>query len=217
MAFCQGFCRSVTALWRNYISMKKKEMESLLREQIIGSETVFEGKVIHVDHAQVRLPGGESALREIVRHIGAAAVVPVDQEGRVTLVWQYRPAVDRLTLEIPAGKLDRGDEPPLSCAQRELTEETGLTAESWHLLTTLDTTPGFCDERISVYLATGLTQGEAHPDPDEYLSLEQLPLSEALQLVLEGTLRDGKTVAGLMLAAQLLGIAPSGEHLPLST
>lgn len=145
--------------------------DDAIRETILSGETVFHGKLIDVDHLQVRLPDGKGALREVVRHRGAAAIVPLDEDGTVTLVRQHRVAVDRLTWEIPAGKLDGKGEDPLIAAQRELEEETGLNAASWRLLTFAETTPGFCDERIAVYLATGLTQRAAHTDEDEFLRL----------------------------------------------
>ena len=179
--------------------------QSALREEILSREPRFEGALIRVERWRVRLPNGSPALREVVLHPGAAAVVAVDERGLVTLVRQHRPAVGEVMLEIPAGKLDGPGEDPLACAQRELEEETGLVAANWRLLTTLCTTPGFCDERIALYLATGLSQGEARPDDDEFLRVERMPLKEAVDRVLSGDLRDGKTALGLLMASKLLG------------
>ena len=175
-----------------------------LRETFLSSEEIFDGKIIHVEKWQVRLPDGKTAPREIVLHPGAAAVVPVDDEGNVTLVRQHRVAIDKTTWEIPAGKLDAKGEDPFLAAQRELEEETGLHAQNWQLLTTLATTPGFCNERIAIYLATGLTQHEAHTDEDEFLNLGKMPLTEAVALCMNGDFTDGKTIVGLLMAARTL-------------
>ncbi len=175
-------------------------MDDAIREVFISGETMFRGALIDVDHWQVRLPNGKTALREIVKHRGAAAIVPLDNDGMVTLVRQHRVAIDRMTWEIPAGKLDVHGEDPLVAAKRELEEETGLRAEEWQCLTTTDTTPGFCNEKISIYLATGLSQFEAHTDDDEFLRLRKLPLSDAVALCLNGEITDSKTIVGLMMA-----------------
>lgn len=175
-----------------------------LREIPLSDDPVFNGILIDVSHMRVRLPNGETAMREIVRHKGAAAVVPVDDDGRVYLVRQHRVAVDLMTLEIPAGKLDYAGEDPLDCAVRELEEETGLRAESMRLLTHVVTTPGFCTERIGLYLATGLSQHETHPDADEFLNVVRMPLGEAVARVMSGELSDAKTALGLLMAWQAL-------------
>ena len=137
-------------------------------------------------------------------HKGAAAVVPVFDNGDTLLVRQHRVAVDRVTLEIPAGKLDSASEDPLDCATRELREETGLSAERMTRLTTLLTTPGFCTEKIAVYLAQGLSQGDTHPDEDEFLGLVRLPLEEAFEMVMRGEICDSKTICGLMMAREIV-------------
>ena len=175
-----------------------------IREVPLSDELVFHGALIDVTHMQVRLPNGKTALREVVRHKGAAAIVPVDEQGVVTLVRQHRVVVDMLTLEIPAGKLDTADEDPLLCAHRELEEETGLHAESMELLTPMVTTPGFCTECVRIYLATGLSQHHAHLDADEFLNVERMPLDEAVRRVMSGELCDGKTALGLLMAWQRL-------------
>ena len=175
-----------------------------LIETPISDETVFRGALIDVSHMQVRLPNGHTALREIVHHKGAAAIVPVDDEEYVYLVRQHRVVNDMLTWEIPAGKLDTADEDPLHCAVRELREETGLKAEHMEKLSYIVTTPGFCTEKIGLYLATGLSQHEDHPDEDEFLRVARIPLKEAVQRVMSGEFQDAKTALGLLMAWQKL-------------
>ena len=175
-----------------------------LIETPISDETVFRGALIDVSHMQVRLPNGRTALREIVHHKGAAAIVPVDDEEYVYLVRQHRVVNDMLTWEIPAGKLDTADEDPLHCAVRELREETGLKAEYMEKLSHIVTTPGFCTEKIGLYLATGLSQHEDHPDEDEFLRVTRIPLKEAVQRVMSGEFQDAKTALGLLMAWQKL-------------
>ena len=178
--------------------------DDALREVPFARETIYDGHILHVEKWRVTCPNGREAPREIVVHKGAAAVVPVFDNGDTLLVRQHRVAVDRVTLEIPAGKLDGVDENPFVCAQRELSEETGLTADHWRKLTVLETTPGFCNERIHLYLATGLHAGKTHPDEDEFVCTLRMPLSDAVQKVMDGTFRDGKTALALLMVQQLL-------------
>ena len=175
-------------------------VDEQLRETYLRGETIYDGKVVHLEKWEVALPNGGTALREVVKHVGAAAIVPVDDQGNITLVRQHRVAIDKMTWEIPAGKLDAPGEDPFVCARRELEEETGLNAANWQLLSSVVTTPGFCTEKIALYLATGLSQHEAHTDPDEFLTLRKVPLSEAVQMVERGELFDLKTVAAILLA-----------------
>ena len=178
--------------------------ENRIREIPFASEMIYEGKILHVERWQVTCPNGRSATREIVVHKGAAAVVPVYPDGTTLLVRQHRVAVDRVTLEIPAGKLDSVSEDPLDCAVRELEEETGLRAGRMTLLTSLLTTPGFCTEKIAIYLAQDLTQGQTHPDEDEFLDLVRIPLEEAVARIMRGEIRDSKTICGLLMAKEAL-------------
>lgn len=175
-----------------------------LRETPLSSEKVFHGVLIDVRHMQARLPDGRTALREIVEHVGGAAAVPVDEQERVTLVRQHRVVAGQFTLEVPAGKLNEPGEDPLACARRELGEETGLLAERMELLTCMLPTPGYCTERLSLFLATGLRQSAAHPDTDEFLGVERIPLREAVERVMSGELSDAKTALGLLMAWQRL-------------
>jgi len=189
-----------------------------LREIYQDGETIYDGKIIRVEKSRVSLPDGREAAREVVIHKGAAAIVPVDAQGMVTLVRQHRVALDTFTWEIPAGKLDSVSEDPLDCAKRELEEETGLRAANWRRLSHVITTPGFCTEQISIYLATELSQHEAHADQDEFLRLQKMPLDEAVNRVMAGEFRDAKTCLGLLMAARVLADQPRlprwGDGLP---
>ncbi len=178
--------------------------DASLLETLVSKEVVYPGAIIRLEHWDVTLPNGHHALREVACHPGASAVVAIDDQGRVMLVRQMRIAVGRLTTEIPAGKLDSAEEDPLDCAKRELSEETGLQADSWEKLTCMETTPGFCNERIHLYLATGLHSGQSHPDEDEFVDVTRMPLRQAVENVLNGTFRDGKTCLGIMMAAAKL-------------
>jgi len=182
------------------MNMKLTANDHLIEEKILSEERVFEGKVVKVGVMQVTLPDGKPALREAVRHMGASAVVAVDDEGNVILVRQFRSALARVLMEIPAGKLDYKGEDRLEAAKRELREETGLLADNWVHLTDAVSAPGFCDEVISIYLATGLTVGEDEPDEDEFLNVIRLPMGELLDMAQRGEITDSKTLIGLLLA-----------------
>lgn len=175
-----------------------------LKETFVSSEEIYDGRILHVEKWQVTCPDGKIAAREIVVHKGAAAVVPVYEDGTTLMVRQHRIAADRVTLEIPAGKLDSADEDPYLCAVRELKEETGLSAGRMTLLTSLLTTPGFCTEKIAVYLAQDLSEGDTDPDDDEFLGLVRIPLEEAVSMVMRGEIRDGKTICGLLMAREAI-------------
>lgn len=175
-----------------------------IMERTLDTRRVFDGLILHIDHITNELPNGRTAAREIARHVGASAVVPVDAEGNVWLVRQFRAPVNRVLLEIPAGKLDHRDEDRLLAAKRELLEETGLTAARWTHLTDLLTTPGFTDERISLYLARDLSVGESHPDEDEFLNVVRMPLAELVERIARGEVTDGKTVCAALLADRLM-------------
>ena len=188
-------------------------MENLksLRETPLQDQTVFRGILFDVSHMQVRLPDGTTAIREIVHHNGGVGVVAVDEEGMVTLVHQHRVAIDVITLEIPAGKLDSKEEDPFFAARRELEEETGLQAESLQWLTTSVATPGYCTEKLHLFLATGLSQHRAHLDPGEFLQVVKMPLEKALQKVMAGEIPDAKTSLGLLMAKERLNAQGKGS------
>ena len=171
----------------------------------IKSVRVYTGKVISLDVDTVRFPDGSSGELEMIRHPGASAVIPFlsDPDGddpQVLLIRQYRYAADGYVFEIPAGRLNPGED-PRDCAVRELKEETGCTAQRMDYLTTMLTTPGFTDEKIHLYMATELSVGETKHEADEFLDLQPMALSRALEMVKSGEIRDGKTAFGLLFAA----------------
>lgn len=174
-----------------------------LREIKLSSEVKNIGRVVTMYEDQVRLPNGKVAGRDVVRHPGAVIVVPVLPDGRLVLVEQYRYPVDTVLLELPAGKLDAGEEPQL-CAQRELEEETGYRAQRLTSLGKMFTTPGFCDEVIHVYKAEYLLSAQACPDEDEFLNTKIFTIEELRGLVRAGTLCDSKTITALFYAGYSL-------------
>lgn len=161
-----------------------------------GLRDVYQGRIVHLRLEDVELPNGARITLEVVRHPGAAAVVAVDDRREVVLIRQFRHAAGGYIWEIPAGRLEK-DEPPLDCARRELEEETGLSAASWERLGEVLTAPGFCDERIQLFLATGLQQAEQRLEPDEILTVSRVPLAEAMRMITAGEISDAKSVAGL--------------------
>ncbi len=175
------------------------------RSPRLSTRRAYSGRVISVDVDTVQFPNGTVGELEMVRHSGASAVVPFVSEAsgmdpQVMLLKQYRYAAEDYLYEVPAGRQDPGEE-PLACAQRELREETGCVAERVTLMTTIYTTPGFTDERIHLFMAEGLTMGQAAPEADELIEVETMPLSKALSLVEDGTIKDAKTALALMFAA----------------
>ena len=182
-----------------------------LHERILSEEQAWKGKFLDVRSAQVELPNGRIAGRDLVRHPGASAVVALTSSGKIVLVRQYRTAIDRVTVEIPAGKLDPGED-PIECAKRELLEETGFKASRIQYLTTIATTPGFCDEVIHIYMATGLTFAGAHPDDDEFVNVDLVPLAELIDAVLDGKDRGRKDRRGRARLRRDLASAVAGRR-----
>jgi ADP-ribose pyrophosphatase len=182
--------------------------------ELRGTETVYEGRVITLVKDTVAMPGGGESVREVVHHPGAVAVVALDDEGRVVLLRQFRHPVGGYLWELPAGLRDADGEPPLETAKRELAEEVELAAERWSLLTTHFSSPGFCDEQVLVYLAEGLSD-VSRPDgftvEHEELDMEvrRVPLSDAVQRVFAGEIRNAAAVVGLLAAAQARATAPA--------
>jgi len=165
-----------------------------------SSETLYIGKIFALRADEVRMPGGNTARREVVEHFGAVAVLALDDDDNVMLVYQYRHPLGRRLWELPAGLLDLGGEPPHLTAARELKEEAGLAATQWRTLIDLDSAPGFSDESVRVYLATGLTdvgRPEVH-DEEADLTLRWFPLAEAVQMVLRGEIVNSIAVGGIL-------------------
>ena len=169
----------------------------------INSQKVFEGRVFNVTVDTVR-EGELTYQREVVRHGGSAVIVPVFDDGTVALVRQYRHPVVRYLLEAPAGTLADGERPEVG-ADRELQEELGLIAGNMEKLSEFFVSPGFCEEKMWVYLATELVQGQQRLEEDEVLDVVRLPFSEALEMITSGEIQDAKTIIGLMLAAPRVG------------
>jgi ADP-ribose pyrophosphatase len=174
---------------------------------VLGTETVYEGRVITLVKDTVAMPEGGNSVREVVHHPGAVAVVALDDDDHVVLLRQYRHPVGGYLWELPAGLRDADGEPPLETAKRELAEEVRLAAERWSLLTTTFSTPGFCDELVLVYLAEGLSdvdRPEGFTVEHEELDMEvqRVPLAEAVQRVFDGGIRNASAVIGLLAAAQ---------------
>lgn len=169
-----------------------------LAEHPLTEDVAWTGRIFNVNRLQVELPDGRRALRDVVRHPGAVAIVALTEEGRICLVRQYRTALGRVTVEIPAGKLAAGED-PLECANRELLEETGMVAERMAFLTTIASSDGFCDELIHIYMATGLTFAKSSPDDDEFINVDLVEVGELVDAVLDGRIEDAKTVVGALL------------------
>lgn len=183
--------------------MKFLNDESIMEKEI-SRKRVFDGILLHIDHAVNELPNGKHAAREIAVHVGASAVLPIDDEGNVYLVRQFRAPLDEILLEIPAGKLDSVNEDRMEAAKRELAEETGLEADSWLFLADTFNAAGYSSERISLYLARDLKKGDSHPDEDEFLNLIKLPFEEAYAMVMRGEIRDAKTQISLLMAKNII-------------
>lgn len=171
----------------------------------LGSRRVYTGRVLNLDIDQVRFPDQSTGELEIIRHPGASAVLPflsepTGQDPQILLIKQYRYAADDFLYEVPAGRLDP-NEAPVDCARRELMEETGCSAARLEPLYTFYTTPGFIDERIHGFIATGITRGQSRREADEFMTVETLTLSHALELIKSGEIRDGKTAVLILFAA----------------
>lgn len=177
----------------------------MIKPGALESRRVYTGKVLNLDIDRVRFPDGSVGELEIIRHSGASAVVPflgdpTGDDPQLLLIKQYRYAANGYLYELPAGRLDPG-EAPQECARRELREETGCSAERVEFLYTMYTTPGFTDERIHLFMATGLTHGATGHESDEFLTIETVPLSQALEMIRDGLIQDAKTALGILYAA----------------
>lgn len=169
----------------------------IYNEKTVSSKTVFSGKIVKLNVDEVAMPGGKVATRELVEHPGGVGIVAVTDEDEIIMVRQYRKAIDAAIYEIPAGKLDPG-EAHRDCGLRELGEETGMTAETFEYMGFIYPSPGFTNEVTHVYLAQGLSRGQAHPDEDEFLEIEKIPFEKAYDMVMAGEINDAKSVFGIL-------------------
>lgn len=164
----------------------------------LSRDLVAHGAIIDYYQDTMQVPNGNIVKWDFIQHKGAAAVVPVDEQGRIIMVRQYRNALERYTLEIPAGGLQSAEEPTMDAALRELEEETGYHAEHVEMLITVRTTVAFCNEKIDIYLATGLVPGKQHLDEDEYVQVGAYTLEELTEKIFAGEIQDSKTVAAIL-------------------
>ncbi len=172
-------------------------------EKTIKSEKIFSGKVINLKVDTVRLPNGKTSTREIVEHPGGVGIIPITENKEVILVKQYRKPLDRVCLEIPAGKLNVGED-PYACGVRELEEETGYKAKHVQSLGDFFPTPGFANEILYIYMATGLYEGEVKLDEDEFVETVKYPLDQLVDMVMQGEIRDAKTIIAILKVTQIL-------------
>jgi len=168
-------------------------MSDHLIEKTIRTKPIFKGKIIELEVQDVQLPNGKESKREIIHHPGAVAVVTFTEEGKLILVKQFRKALEKVIAEIPAGKLEFGED-PLECAKRELEEETGVKAKTWKKLHSFYTSPGFANEIVHVFLAEDLEVGDVHLDEDEFVERIDVTMEEANQMVLSEEIHDAKTI-----------------------
>lgn len=190
---------------KNYLRLISGQAErehAALAEKELGSKTVYDGRILKLRLDDVLLSDGTHSKREYVEHRGGAAALPVDDDGYVYLVEQFRYPYREVTAEIPAGKLEK-DEDPMLAAARELEEETGLKAEEISPCGVIYPSPGYTNEKLYIYVAKGLSYVGEHPDRDEFLHVVRMPFSAALQHVLRGEIRDGKTCFALLKTAYL--------------
>ncbi len=172
-------------------------------ERTIKTEPIYEGSIFDIEKLTVELPNGKITYRDVIRNPGASVIAPITEDGHVILVKQYRKPIEEVSLEIPAGKLDHGEE-PIQCAARELKEETGYAAKKLTKIMTLHPAPAFADEILHIFIATGLSLGEVCPDEDEFIHSGKYKLDEVINMIQDGTIKDAKTVAGILFVARML-------------
>lgn len=176
-----------------------------LQEKTISSDTVYEGRIFTLTHDTAELENGQSAIRDVILHSGGVCVIPVTDNNEIFLVRQFRYPFKEITAEIPAGKLEKG-ESHHDCGKRELLEETGCTCTEYIYLGEIYPTPAYNTEVIHVYLAKGLAYEKQCLDDGEFLDVEKIPLSDAVKLVMDGKIKDGKTQIAILKASRILGI-----------
>ncbi len=175
----------------------------VFEEKTVSSEHIFKGRIIDVKLDKVMMPSGELADREIVGHPGGVGIVAITDDNKIIMVKQYRKPLEKAIYEIPAGKLDPNEEVEV-CGKRELLEETGATAENFEYLGFMYPSPGFTDEVTHIYLATGLSFGNANPDDDEFLDIEFFDMETVKEMIMNNEINDGKTIMGFFKAVERL-------------
>lgn len=176
-----------------------------LQEKTLSSDQVYKGPIFTITHDVAELENGGTAVRDVLHHNGGVCVIPVTENNEIYLVKQFRYPFAAVTREVPAGKLEKGED-HAECGRRELLEETGCTCIEYTYLGEMLPTPAYNSEITYMYLARGLSFSKQSLDPDEFLDVEKVPLSEAVKLVMDGTIRDGKTQIAILKAARILGI-----------
>ncbi|MGE5612985.1 MAG: NUDIX domain-containing protein [Bacillota bacterium] len=172
-------------------------------EKTVSVKPIYKGNIINVELVTVTLPDGRTATRDIVRHPGASVIIPLNEKGEIYMVKQYRKPLEMVSLELPAGKLDPGED-PLDCARRELMEETGLKARDIIYLASIHSTPGFSDEVLHMYAAVGLAEGKSCADADEFISTEKYKVDDLTDMILSGEITDAKSIIGIFMADKII-------------
>lgn len=176
-----------------------------LQEKTVSSDLIYEGPIFTITHDRAELENGKTAIRDVLHHHGGVCVIPITENNEIFLVKQFRYPFQTVTREVPAGKLEKGEDHG-ECGRRELLEETGCTCSEYIYLGEMLPTPAYNTEVTYMYLARGLKFSSQSLDPDEFLDVERIPLSEAVKQVMDGTIRDGKTQIVILKAARMLGI-----------
>ena len=176
-----------------------------LQEKTVSSDLIYKGPIFTITHDSAELENGKTAVRDVVLHHGGVCVIPITENNEIFLVKQFRYPFQTVTREVPAGKLEKGEDHS-ECGRRELLEETGYTCSEYVYLGEMLPTPAYNSEVTYMYLAKGLTFSSQNLDPDEFLDVERIPLAEAVRQVMDGTIRDGKTQVTILKAARILGI-----------
>jgi ADP-ribose pyrophosphatase len=179
------------------LTMMGEDKMSSFYEKTIETKSVFRGRLINVEVTQVELPNGQTSFREVVKHPGAVAIIPFTRDGRLVLIRQFRKPLEKEIYEIPAGKLEKGED-PLMTAQRELMEETGYQSDDFHFVTSFYTSPGFANELLYIYEATELMPGPARTDEDEFVETHLITLEEGLNLLANQKIHDAKTAFAIL-------------------
>ncbi len=186
------------------LSDKRRDNANMnYEEKTVGKKQIYNGNIIKVECLTVTLPNGEERTRDLVLHPGASVIIPVSVDNELYMVRQYRKPIEKVSLEIPAGKLDAGEDPE-TCARRELKEETGLTAKNMKHVISIHSTPGFCNEVLHMFLATGLEEGESSADEDEFISCEKIKIDKLVDMIFRHEITDAKSIIGILIAEKYI-------------